>query len=235
MQAVAFTRIGQVAKRYVVIKATFPQVGHALVGASPKIAPSVREDSPHDVVGNGVRRTRVVQGMPYGLVLLIVYIQTVVRTGIYKTCVYRKRLHRIARQRADVLKTLSVVSVKSTLRTDPCRSTVAKKRIDERLAPLPYAYGLSLAVTQDGQTGQGADEQTMTSRQQRIDIMQPGVLRTLRACLQVTAEESLRTSIPQASAVYRHGTHLALVAGSPLCITSPADVIRHESALRSHI
>ena len=172
MQAVAFARIGQVAKRYVVIKAAFPQVGHALVGASPKIAPSVREDSPHDVVGDGVRRTRVVQSMLNGLVLLIVYIQTVVRTGIYKTCVCRERLHRIARQRADVLKTLSVVSVKSALRTDPCRSTVAKKRIDERLAPLPYAYGLSLAVTQDGQTGQGADEQTMTSRQQRIYIMQ---------------------------------------------------------------
>ena len=172
VQAVAFTRIGQVAKRYVVIKATFPQVRHTLVGASPKIAPSVREDSPHDVVGNGVRRTRVVQGMPYGLVLLIVYIQTVVRTGIYKTCAYRERLHRIARQRADVLKTLSVIPVKSALRTDPCRSTVAKKRIDERLTTLPYAYGLSLAVTQDGQTGQGADEQTMTCRQQRINIVQ---------------------------------------------------------------
>ena len=51
VQAVAVARMGDVAERSVGIEWTTLYLGHALVGACPKVAPAVVVHRPHDVVG----------------------------------------------------------------------------------------------------------------------------------------------------------------------------------------
>ena len=99
MQTVAVARTCDVAERSVGVEWTLLYLGHALVGASPEVAPAVAEHRPHYVVGYGASRARVVQSMAHGICYLVIYEHSVVCACIYVVAVQCKRLDGVASER----------------------------------------------------------------------------------------------------------------------------------------
>ena len=235
MKAVALARIGDVAQLSVVKELALSQARHAQIGASPKVSPSVAEHSPHNVVGYGARRARVVQSVCHLARHLIIYVQSVVGAGVYIVGMSGERLHRIAVQLVNSLHLPAVVSVQSALRAYPRRAAVAEKCVYERLMPFADAYGASLCAAQDRKSRYCAHEKSVLRSEQRVDIAQTRILGAHLSALRIDTEQTLRAAVPYTSAVHRHGAHLFVRRAAECLESTTPYVVDHRSALGCHV